>query len=301
MITKHIDAATKCSAECLVDNPPPPHSAKIELVRSCNFKCSFCYHMNMNDQHGHMDMELYRRIVKELGTLGIKDFAPFFYGESFMSKHLVEAIRIAKNEGFARIFLTTNGSLANEDKVKACMEAGLNSLKFSLNYADEAQFAETTGVKGSVFGAILKNIQAARKVRDEDKYDCGLYASYIRYDDKQRERMQPLLTAIGPYLDELYALPIYGKPTGRNTGGNTGRADNPVAGLPCWAIFRSVHINYDGTVNACCFNTEEPDFIMGDLKTQSFMDIWHGEKFRALRRAHLAKDVTGTACASCVK
>jgi len=41
---------------------------------------------------------------------------------------------------FPYVFLTTNGSLATHKWVEACFRAGLDSLKFSVNAADDAQF-----------------------------------------------------------------------------------------------------------------------------------------------------------------
>jgi len=107
-----------------------------------------------------------------------------------------------------------------------------------------------------------------------------------------------------PFVDEHYWLPLYsmGGQTdiGRKpTPGNTGRVDSPVAPLPCWAAFTEGHVLVDGQLSACCFDASGR-WIMGDLKTQSFMDAWHGAKFAALRRRHIAKDVTGTECEHCV-
>ena len=39
---------------------------------------------------------------------------------------------------------------------------------------------------------------------------------------------------------------------------------------------------------------------MGDLTTTPFEEAWNSLAFRNLRAAHLAEDVTGTACESCV-
>jgi hypothetical protein len=39
--------------------------------------------------------------------------------------------------------------------------------------------------------------------------------------------------------------------------------------------------------------------VMADLTKVSFAEGWNSDKFQALRAAHLAKDVRGTACESC--
>jgi hypothetical protein len=52
-------------------------------------------------------------------------------------------------------------------------------------------------------------------------------------------------------------------------------------------------------LSACCFD-HSTAWQMGDLKTTPFMQAWHSEPFRQLRRAHLNKDLAGTPCEKCV-
>jgi len=68
--------------------------------------------------------------------------------------------------------------------------------------------------------------------------------------------------------------------------------------LPCWRAFMGGHVLSDGRMTACCMDATG-NWVMGDLKTQKFMDIWNNEDFKKLRQAHLNKDVTGTACEKC--
>jgi radical SAM protein with 4Fe4S-binding SPASM domain len=204
------------------------------------------------------------------------------------------------------VFLTTNGTACTEEKLRAVFAAGLDSLKFSLNYADAGQFAQITRTAPRLFERLKENIKLAWRLRQEGGYKCGLFASYIRFDSEQDARMEELLAELRPYLDEVYALPIYSQAARiqmggwKFSGGNQGRADNPVPPVPCWGLFRAGHVNFDGTVCGCCFSVGD-EFTMGDLKRQSFMEAWHSEKFQTLRRAHLSHDVRGTACEGCIK
>lgn len=304
-ISERIDHVTHLTPEYFSATPPAPISAKIDLSRTCNYKCSFCFHSQLDKKKGQMDFDLYKKVVTELKEVGVKEIAPFFFGESFLNANLPEAIKFAKDLGIEYVFLTTNGSIATPAKVEKCFEAGLDSLKFSLNYADEEQFTEIARVNPVNFQRMKENIKEARRIRDEGGYSCQLYASYILYDGEQREKMQETLDEVEPYLDEVYALPLYNqaarieKDGWSFSGGNQGRAENPVEPVPCWALFREAHVNYDGTLCACCFSVSD-EFVMGDLTQQSFMDAWHSEKFQNLRQAHLNYDVRGTACEGCI-
>jgi radical SAM protein with 4Fe4S-binding SPASM domain len=304
-ISDKIDNVTHMTDDFKSLTPPPPIAVKIDLSRTCNYKCSFCFHSQLEDKKGQMDFDLYKRIIDELYSLGIREVAPFFFGESFLNARLPEAIKYAKDVGMEYVFLTTNGSIATPSKVEECFKAGLNSLKFSLNYSDEDQLVEIARVDKRNWFRMKEHIKAAKKIRDEGGYDCGLYASWIMYDGEQQEKMNETLAELKPYLDEVYALPLYNQAAKVNkggwlfSGGNQGRALNPVDPVPCWALFREAHINYDGTLCACCFSVGE-EFNMGDLTKQSFMEAWHSEAFQNLRQAHLNYDVRGTPCENCI-
>lgn len=308
-ITERIDAITHLESLRAKPVAPIPRSVKIELTGRCNFACAFCAREMMLRDQKDMDKDLFKRLALEMRQAGVEELGLFYLGESFMVPWLPEAIAYAKDVcGYPYVFLTTNGSLATRERVQACMAAGLDSLKFSYNFADAAQFSDVAGVKPRYFDMIQANIRAAREIRDAGGYDCGLYASYIEYDGEQGERMQQALDRIRPYVDEIYALPLYsqadlvsGEEDVRGwsaVAGNRGRAAALRDPLPCWAVFTEGHVTWDGKLSACCFD-HDGRFHMGDLTTESFVQAWNSEAYQALRAAHLRRDVRGTVCESC--
>jgi MoaA/NifB/PqqE/SkfB family radical SAM enzyme len=306
MITEKIDHITLIPDNYRLAKPPVPKSVKIELTARCDFQCFYCASSFRLRDKRDIDWEFYTRIVKEMHEAGVEELGVFYLGESFIYPRLAEAIKFAKEVGFKYVFLTTNGRLATADKLQACMAAGLDSLKFSFNNATPEQFEEVTRVKGKEFYTIIANIKEARRLRDENGYQCGLYASSIQYDGDQQERMANAVKEILPYVDEHYWLPLYGQ-AGLTAGakgtvpsaGNQGRIGALRPPLPCWALFTEGHITYDGHLAACCFD-HDGRFNMGDLTQMSFMEAWQSLKFQALRQANLLKDVTGTVCEKCI-
>lgn len=313
-ISDRIDAITGIPPEKMIPRLPAPNSVKIELTGICNFKCYFCATAQGLREVGNMDFGLYKRLVREMRDEGVNELGLFFLGESFLYKQLPEAIRFAKEEcGYPYVFLTTNGRVATPDKVRACMEAGLDSLKFSFNSADEEQCFDVTKIKGS-FDPIVANIKAAHKVREEVKAEtghaCGLFASSIQYDGEQQKRMETAAEAIKPYVDEHYWLPLYNQAGFvsdeeaerglKPSAGNRGRLEALRPPLPCWTLFTEGHISWDGKLTGCCFS-HTPDFDFGDLKEMAFMDAWNSQAAQELRTYHLRGNVDGTACQSCFK
>lgn len=309
MITDKIDAITKIGDKYLGAKLPAPKSVKIELTSQCNYRCGFCAHRLRLKERGVMDKEFYRKIVKDMADSGVEELGVFFIGESFMCDWLPEAIKIAKDAGIRYVFLTTNGSLATPDKVKACMEAGLDSLKFSMNNSDPQQFTAITGVAGKWLGRSVENLREAAIVRATGGYRCGIYASSIKYDGEQQEAMEHMVKEITPYVDQHYWLPLYSMGSlaaareaelgYRPTAGNQGRLDALREPLPCWSAFTEGHITREGKLSACCFDAGDL-WEMADLTQVSFMEGWNSEKFQNLREAHLRRDVAGTPCEQCV-
>jgi radical SAM protein with 4Fe4S-binding SPASM domain len=189
------------------------------------------------------------------------------------------------------------------------MEAGLDSLKWSCNVADEKQFEQLIRTPTVFFDLVKENIKNAWEIREKNKYKTKLYASSVKYNNEQIWRMGSFLKEnVLPYVDEFYWLPLYTagglakkqekeldfKPI----AGNTGRLDDPAEPLPCWTLFTEAHIMSDGRMTACCLDGTG-NWVMGDLKNQSFMEIWHSKEYKELRKAHLNKNIIGTKCEQC--
>jgi len=311
-ITERIDATTAIPADYLTAAPPAPRSVKIEISPRCNYRCGFCALRTREKQpKWDMDFALFKRITGEMRTAGVQELGMFYLGESFMNPRLlVDCIDYAKKIGFPYVFLTSNASLAFPEAVEACMRAGLDSLKWSVNACDHEQFEKIMGVKSTLFDTALENIAAAHVTRQAWDYGTRLYSSSIRYDGAQQEKMERLLAErVRPYVDEHYWLPLYSmgafatereEQLGyRPTAGNQGRLGALRDPLPCWSAFTEGHVTADGKLSACCFDANA-NWTMGDLTQQSFMDAWHSATFNALRAAHLKRDVKDTPCELCV-
>jgi MoaA/NifB/PqqE/SkfB family radical SAM enzyme len=312
-ITDRIDNVTRIPAAYLKARLPAPKSVKIEISPRCNYRCGFCALRSREVQpKWDMDFALFKRITREMRDAGVEEIGVFYLGESFMNPRLlVDCIGYLKREiAMPYVFLTSNASMAFPEAAEACMQAGLDSLKWSVNAADETQFESVMGVSGKLFHRALENIAAAWEARRRGGYATGLYASSIRYDGEQQERMEQLLTErVRPYVDQHYWLPLYSmgafatqreEQLGyRPTAGNQGRIGALREPLPCWSAFTEGHVTAEGKLSACCFDATA-NWTMGDLGRESFMDAWNSAAFVALRAAHLKKDVRGTVCETCI-
>lgn len=311
-ITERIDAITNIPLSHRGAKIPAPRSVKIELSPRCNYRCGFCALRTREHQPTEdMPWDFFTRVAGEMRAAGVEELGMFYLGESFMNPGLlVRAIDHAKNTlGFPYVFLTSNASLATPERVEQCMAAGLDSLKWSVNAADDEQFETVMGVKVKNYRRAIKNIEAAWNVRAKGGYKTGLYASSIRYDGEQQAKMEAVVAGIRPFVDEHYWLPLYSmgsmaeqreRELGyKPTAGNQGRLGALREPLPCWSAFTEGHVTAAGGLSACCFDADG-QWTMADLNKVSFMEGWNSATFQTLRAAHLKRDVTGTICENCV-
>lgn len=283
-VAARVQAVSRIPAAQLATVPPAPKSVKIELTAECDWRCAFCAQPSREKKRGEMSWPLFTRLVGEMADAGVEELGLFFLGESFLCDWLPDAIGHAKARGIPYAFLTTNGSLATPERVKACMEAGLDCLKFSVNFSDEDQFADFALARPGLYRDALANLKSARRVRDEGGYACGLYAASLDLGPGHAGRMEPILAEVLPYVDEHYWQPLHEK------GG-------PIP-IPCWSVFTQAHVTFDGKLSACAFEADGAA-IMADLTRVSFLEGWGCERFARLRNAHLERDVSCTLCEDC--
>jgi len=270
-----------------------------------------------------MDWWLFQKITEDMRVSGVEEIGLFYLGESFMAKDLLVKCTewVKKDMEFPYVFLTSNAVNADAQTVAKLINAGLDSLKWSVNGASYEQWHEITGGTEIMFAQALKNIKNAHEVRHYNGNGMMISASSILYEGEQEKKMKEFLNkCIRPYVDKHYWLPLYQmsmykdkveKETGFTpTAGNMGRIDEETMKpnrlpLPCWSVFTEGHVRVDGGLSACCFGADDK-FDMGLLDGTNFMRQWNSPKFQKIREAQLnvktkGQDaLKGTICEVCV-
>jgi radical SAM family protein/iron-sulfur cluster protein len=301
-ITERVRKAGELTGELLRTTPPFPRSAKVELTPRCDMHCRFCASHKRARAARDMSQALFQRTALRLRQLGVEELGLFYIGEPFLCDWLPEAIHYAKKVcNFPYVFLTTNGLTATPDRVRACMLAGLDSLKFAINTATPGQFQAVVGRLPEHHRKTVSNLIAARSMRDEVEkttgHRCALYASSLDFDGGQRGRMANLLAEVMPFVDAHYWLPLIGEhPLDKLQGSSAPAAKKA---LPCSGLFKQAHITCDGRLSACSLDASSR-FHMADIENETLTAAWHAPAFQALREKHLIGDVTGTVCESCI-
>ncbi len=300
-----IDQHTHVDKDKLVLHPPFPDAIKIEITGRCNYNCSFCAQKSSLRKIGDIDRNFLYRMLWEAKSVGVKEIGMFLLGESFLVKELPEYIKYAKEVvGIEYVFITTNGSLCDPKRMIPVIEAGLDSIKFSINAGTRDGYQVMHSCDN--FEKVISNVKWLHEYKKKNNIDSlrTCISSILIPEDE--EDLRAFEKDMKQYVDDFYFLPLYNQ-AGHIGGkeytkivGNPGRYENMVESVPCWALFNAAKITWNGWFTACCFDHDEK-FKIADLNKVSLIEAWNDPKFVNMRQEHLDDDFNEKSlCAKCL-
>lgn len=144
--------------------------ALIDLTNRCNMNCPICF-ANAN-QAGYVYEPSYDEVVAMMEALRAEEpikctAVQFSGGEPTVHPRLADIIRKSKELKFAQVQVATNGIVFAKDyeKLKACKEAGLNTIYLSFDGVSDDVYLQARDRK--MFDIKLKVIENCRRLRAE--------------------------------------------------------------------------------------------------------------------------------------
>jgi radical SAM protein with 4Fe4S-binding SPASM domain len=289
-------------------NPKIPKELYLELNNTCNHKCIFCSNEKMTRSKENIDKELAKRIMREAHQLGVTDISFFATGEPFLVSDLDFYIKYSKEIGFKYVFLTTNGALAKPKLAKKVIDAGLNSIKFSVNAGTRESYKAVHGRDD--FIEVVKNIKWIYEYKEENNIDLKLYSSMVPNPQNIGE-YNSLMSNIGKFLDDEIHQRECSNQGGNMLENNEITEINPDSILGtlrqnqyqekkiCPDPFNRIVVSSEGYLTACVVDYQN-SLIISDLSKSSLKESWNNEKYLELRKKHLDGNLEGTICYNCL-
>ena len=276
------------------ETPPFPKTVLIELSSLCNHACVFCAYPKTTRPGQRMSLELLDRLLDEAYGLGAREVGFYSGAEPFTSRDLEEAIARAKRCGYEYTFLSTNGSLATKDRLTACIDNGLDSIKFSINGADRETYLRIHGKDD--FDRVIDNVRFACEYRREVNRDVYVAVSCVVIESDNVSNVDTpewLRQTLGAIVDELVVFPA-----NNENGQMIGLAPMDIS-APCVLPFARAHISAEGYLRVCC-NDYQNYLAVVDLNITPLAEAWNADIFRDIRRRHLDNNLEGLLCHNCI-
>ena len=271
--------------------PPVPKEMLVEVANICNHACSFCAYSKMSRQKGILDFDLYKDLIRQAYDLGVREIGLYSGAEPLTVKRIADYVVAAKEVGYTYVYITTNGSLANEGRLKKLVDAGLDSLKFSINGGDRETYLNVHGADD--FEKVISNLKFVSNYRKESGRRMYLAASFVECD-QNRGAFDKLKEIVGPYVDEVFFTIAY------NQAGQMDMQPPHVFKSVCAVPFARLNISQEGYLRLCC-NDYQNFLAAEDLRRMTLKDAWHSTLMREMRNRHLSGNLDETLCHNCMK
>ena len=276
-----------------------PTILQVEVSSKCNLSCPLCpVSIGLERPTGYMDFGLFQKIIDEIGdTLLVILF--WDWGEPFLNPQAYEMIRYAHSRGI-RLISSTNGHLfAAAHHASQVVHSGLDALVFSLDGITQETYRQyrAGGRLQQVLEGIRRVIAEKRRLGSETPL-VNLRFIVMKHNEQEVNQIGSLASSLG--VDLVTIRKFHMVQTGSFEHQETMRmaptqprfqlppidqaSGRPLRTLnnPCRNLWNCPTIHWDGTVTSCFMDFAERR-PLGNIRTQSFKEIWHGRDYLELR------------------
>jgi len=282
-----------------------PIYIEISPAGHCNHRCIFCSEDFMGYRKRYLDTKVLKEQLEQMGHLGVKSVMYAGEGEPFLHKNLADLIVHTKQSGID-VAITTNGVLMKPDISNRILEF-TEWIKVSCNAGTPETYSKIHQTKPGDFDRVIANMEYAVNARKARGYKCtlGLQILLLPENNNEVERLAKTARDIG--LDYLVVKPYthhaknaheyeieynrYLHLADRLENINTDhfttifriramqkwdykqRNYERCLALPFWS-----YIDAGGNVWGCSAHLQDDRFVYGNINSQSFKDIWEGDK-----------------------
>ena len=234
-------------------------------------------HSDLDRPFGKMDFSLAKKIIADAKKFGIKEVMLTFQGEPLLHENFVNIIRFVKKTGMKAVVFT-NGMLLNHDFARAIIEAGLDSIRFSVDGASSQTY--TLNRVGGDFAQVFDNLKNMAQVARKLNSPINIAWQFIALKNNEHEIIQAKKMAkdIGvTFLVKTFAESVP-ELTPRDP-----KYRRILQKKPCIDIYRMICVYWNGDVVPCCYDMTGKE-IMGNIQDQTFSDLWKSKRYKEFRR-----------------
>ncbi len=288
-----------------------PFSISFEPTTSCNLRCPECPSglRAFTRPTGMLRPDFFNKTIDE-----IKDelmyLIFYFQGEPYLNPSFLDMVKYAHDR---KIYTatSTNAHYLNDENAKRTIESGLDRLIISIDGTTQEVYQQYR-----IGGKLEKVLEGARNIvkwKKELKSNTP-YVFFqflvVKPNEHQLEDIKKLAKEIGvddvrfktaqiyDYEDGNALIPTIDKYSRyKKQEDGTYQIKNKLANS-CWKLSHANVITWDGLVVPCCFD-KDATHTLGDLKQQSFKEVWHNEQYKNFRSQLIQGRKNIDICANC--
>lgn len=289
-----------------------PMSISFEPTTSCNLRCPECPSglREFTRPTGMLKQDFFKQTIDDIYK-DILYLIFYFQGEPYLNKNFLDMVKYASSKGIYTA-TSTNAHYLTDEVARKTVESGLDRLIISIDGTTQEvyqQYRRGGRVDKVIAGA--RNIVKWKKELKSKTPFVFFQFLVVKPNEHQIEEIKILADEVG--VDEVrfktaqvydyendpnQLIPVNEK-FSRYKKNKTGKheAKNKLANH-CWKLWQANVITWDGMVVPCCFD-KDASHRLGDLKNQSFKEIWHNDNYKQFRKELMTSRKNIDICANC--
>lgn len=290
-----------------------PMSISIEPTTACNLRCPECPSglRAFTRPTGNLKSNFYSNILDQLDK-DLVFLIFYFQGEPYINPEFLSMVSYASRKGIYTI-TSTNGHFLDDANAKKTITSGLDRLIISIDGTTQSvyeQYRREGNLAKVLEGA--RNVVKWKKLLKSRTPHIIFQFLVVRPNEHQVDEVYRLAKEIGVDEVKLKTAQVYNYVNGNplipknskysryyQKADGTWAVKNKLLNQ-CWKMWHSCVITWDGRVVPCCFD-KDAAHQLGDLKTQSFQEIWNGRAYRNFRSAILHGRDLIDICTNCTE
>ena len=246
-----------------------PKYVQIETTILCDATCWFCPQKDATRQPNFMEDWVWKKIIDETRDMSVI-YRPFILNEPFVDKRMVDVVEYIKQDSTAVVEFNTNGHPMTPKISDSMIELDVDLIRFSVDGYYKETFNEARGIS---YDKVYENVKYFLNEVNRLGKDIKTEIRMIKLPNTEKEQIKfkEYWEQYNPseiIFTDLYKYPWEGQEKSIKK--------------PCLKIIDEMFFYVDGRATLCCWDTNERQ-IVGDVKTESVMEIWESEIMKECR------------------
>lgn len=290
-----------------------PYTISIEPTTACNLRCPECPSglRSFSRPTGNLKEDFFRETIDELHR-DLIYLIFYFQGEPYINPKFLDMVNYAHRKKIYTI-TSTNGHFLNDENARKTIESGLDRIIISVDGTTQEiyeQYRKEGKLENVLAGA--RNLVKWKKKLNAKNPHIIFQFLVVKPNEHQIPEIYKLAEEIGVDEVKLKTAQVYDYQNGnplipsldqysryrKNKNGKY-EVKNELLNH-CWRLWQSCVITWDGMVVPCCFD-KDATHRLGDLKKQSFTELWKGEAYQNFRKQILLGRDQIEICTNCTE
>lgn len=242
--------------------PRQPRFIQIETILGCDANCPFCPQKQIDRTPVIMPESIWKKIVDDTRGLGIT-YRPFLQNEALIDKRLPAIVAYIKEDPTARVEINTNGSLLDDTRGRALVDAGIDLVRFSIDAFSRETYAQCR--VGLDYDTVVANINRFIDLVSRGGHAVATEVRMIDMESNRHEQ-RDFVDYWSVRADRALVVPLYHWPWDEGV---------EMVRKPCIKMREEMFFYTDGRAVLCCWDIAGRA-VIGDVTKESVLEIWSG-------------------------